>query len=123
MSRKEGEEEEEEEEKTKEEEEKTKEEEDKETQECSKAKSATYAMLLGTNPDIISTIRGEDTANESEGRSTYTTGAAVLLFPAQNKLQSHHDHLHNTTSTTTSPTWAQTRAKNSLWLWGLIPTT
>ena len=42
MSRKEGEE---------EEEETTEEEEDKETQECSKAKSATYAMLLGTDPD------------------------------------------------------------------------
>ena len=49
MSRKEGEE---------EEEEKTKEEEDKETQECSKAKSATYAMLLGTDPDIVSTESG-----------------------------------------------------------------
>ena len=46
MSRKEGEE---------EEEEKTKEEEDKETQECSKAKSAAYAMLLGTDPDRVST--------------------------------------------------------------------
>ena len=56
MSRKEGEEEEE--EKTKEEEEKTEEEEDKETKECSKLSQPTYAMLLGTNPDIVSTESG-----------------------------------------------------------------